>query len=142
MLSYYTFVRKTLKWWEKRFFHLFDLAVVNAQILHKKSTKKKSLEIFSKKVAEGLLTSAGTEIQALGLTSSPAGHLVGTGHFLYRIPATHAKREEKNPALVQKEASTCPGKLSKFATMYCRKCDGLCVGQCFEVHHLKLNYWE
>jgi hypothetical protein len=72
--------------------------------------EKMSLEIFNEKVAEGLLASAGTEIQALGQTSSPAGRLVGTDHFLYKIPATHAKPEGKT-ALVQKEASTRPGKL-------------------------------
>jgi hypothetical protein len=55
---------------------------VNAHILHKKSNKEKmSLEIFYKKVTEGLLASADTEIQALGQTSSPAGRLVGTNHF-------------------------------------------------------------
>jgi len=47
MLSYYSFERKTMKWWKKLFFHLFDLAVVNAHILHNKtSNKKMSLEIF------------------------------------------------------------------------------------------------
>jgi hypothetical protein len=25
----------------------------------------------------------------------------------------------------------------------CRKCNlGLCTGQCFEVYHTKVNYWE
>jgi hypothetical protein len=33
--------------------------------------------------------------------------------------------------------------VKKCTTMYCRKCDvGLCVGQCFEVYHSKLSYWE
>jgi len=74
------------------FFHLFDLLVVNAHILHNKtSSKKMSLEIFYEKVAEGLLSSAGTEIQVQGQTSSPAGRRVGRDHFLYRIPATRAK---------------------------------------------------
>ena len=41
MLSYYSFERKTIKWWEKLFFHLFDLVVVNAHILHNKTSKKK-----------------------------------------------------------------------------------------------------
>src|SRR5215510_16036205 len=58
--------------------------------------KKMSLEIFYEKVAEGLLASAGTEIQAVGQTSSPAGRLVGTDHFLYRIPVTHGKPEGKS----------------------------------------------
>jgi len=33
--------------------------------------------------------------------------------------------------------------VKKCTTMYCRKCDvGFCIGQCFEVYHTKLNYWE
>ena len=52
-----------------------------------------SLEIFYEKVAEGLLASAGAEIEVHGQTNSPAGRLVGRDHFLYRIPATHAKAE-------------------------------------------------
>jgi hypothetical protein len=61
MLSYYSFERKTIKWWKRVFFHLFDLAIVNAHILHTKTNKKKlPLEIFYEKVAEGLLASGGT----------------------------------------------------------------------------------
>ena len=144
MLSYYTFSRKTVKWWKKLFFHLLDLAVVNAHILYKKSSKgKMSLEIFYENVAEGLLASAGTEMQAVGQTSSPAGRLVGTNHFLYRIPATHGKPDGK----VQRSCRVCAEKgkrqtgktVKKFTTTYCRKCD---VGLCIEVYHSKLDYWE
>jgi len=69
--------------------------VVNAHILHNKTSKKKmSLEIFYEKAAEGLLTSARTEMQVQGQTSNPAARLVGRDHFLYRIPATHATKVE------------------------------------------------
>jgi hypothetical protein len=141
MLSYYSFARKTIKWWKKLFFHLFDLAVLNAHILHTKTNKKKiTLEIFYEKVAERLLASAGTEIQV-------QGRLVGRDYFLYRIPATHAKLEGKS----QRSCRVCAERskfqtrktVKKCTTMYCQKCDvGLCVGQCFEVYHTKLNYWE
>jgi hypothetical protein len=113
----------------------------------KQTRKKLTLEIFYKKVAEGLLASAGTEIQVQGLPSSPAGRLVGRDNFLYSIPATHAKLEGKS----QRSCCVCAerskrqtGKtVKKCTTMYCRKCDvGLCVGQYFEVYHTKLNYWE
>jgi translation initiation factor RLI1 len=51
---------------------------------------------FYEKVAEGLLTSAGTEPQVQGQTSSPAGRLIGRDHFLYGIPVTHAKLKGKS----------------------------------------------
>jgi hypothetical protein len=122
--------------------------VVNAHILHNKTSKKKmSLEIFYEKVAEGLLASAGAEIQVQGQTSSPAGGLVGRDHFLYRIPATHANVEgtsQRSCRVCAERSTRQTGKtVKKRTTMYCQKCDiGLCIGQCFEVYHTKLNYWE
>jgi len=63
MLFFYSFERMTIKWWKKFYFHLYDLVVVSAHILHNKTSKKKiSLKVFYQKVAEGLLASAGTEI--------------------------------------------------------------------------------
>jgi hypothetical protein len=53
MLSHYSFERKT-KLCRKLSFHLFNLVMANAQILHNKSSKKNmSLEIFYEKVAKG-----------------------------------------------------------------------------------------
>jgi hypothetical protein len=49
MLLYYSFERKTIKWWKKLFFHLFDLAIVNAHILHTKTNKKNFRWKFSTK---------------------------------------------------------------------------------------------
>jgi len=105
------------------------------------------LENFYEKVAEGLLTSAGTEIQVQVQTSSPAGRLVGRDHFLYGIPATHVKVEgtsQRSCHVCAERSKLQTGKtVKKCTTMYCQKCDvGLCVGQCFEVYHTKLNYWE
>jgi len=92
MLSYYSLERKTINWGEKLIFHQFDLVVFNTQILHTKTCKKKlPLEIFYKKVTEGLLASASTKIQVQGQTSSPAGRLLGRDHSVYRIPSKQAK---------------------------------------------------
>jgi len=49
-----------------------------------KARKKISLEVYEK-VAEGLLASAGTEIQVQGQISNSAGRLVGRDHSVYRI---------------------------------------------------------
>jgi hypothetical protein len=71
------------------------VVVVNAHILHNKTSKKLSLEIFYEKVTEGLLASASMEIQLQGQTSNPAGRLTGRDHSVYRIAAKHAKLEGK-----------------------------------------------
>jgi hypothetical protein len=39
----WAFARKTVKWWKKLFFRLFDLVAVNAHILHNKSSKEKKV---------------------------------------------------------------------------------------------------
>ena len=150
MLSHYSFERKTIKWWKKLSFHLFDqvvVIVVNAHILHNKRSKKMSLEIFYGKVTEGLLASASMEIQVQGQTSSPAGRLTGRDHSVYRIAAKQAKLEGKSQRLCRVCGDRSKGQtgktVKKCTTVYCHKCDiGLCIGQCFEVYHTKLNYWE
>ena len=35
LLSYYGFAHRTVKWWRRALFHLLDMAVVNAYVLHK-----------------------------------------------------------------------------------------------------------
>ena len=168
MLSHYLFERKTIKCWTTLFLHLFDLVVVNAHILHNKTSKKKMpLEFFYEKVAEGLLASAGMEIQVQGQSSSPAGRLVGRDHSVYRIPVKQSKLEgkskrpcrmcgERSKRQTGKTVNKCTtiycrkysaglyiGHMKKCTTIYCRKCSiGLYIGQCFEVYHTKLNYWE
>ena len=49
MLSYYSFERKTVKWWMKLFFRLFGLVVVYSHILHNETSKNKSRWKFSTK---------------------------------------------------------------------------------------------
>jgi hypothetical protein len=73
------------------------LVVVNAHILHNKSSQKICRWKFSKiKVAKVLLAAEGREIQLQGQTSSPACRLVGQELSVYSIPATHAKLEGKS----------------------------------------------
>lgn len=147
MMSYYAFRRKSVKWWKKLFFHFFDLALVNAHILHKKqATEKYRLCIFIQKVAEGLVADVGKETR---IQSPPGtgGRLLGRDHFPYRIPGSGKKKE----GWAQRLCKVCSdrgkhesGKSARqYTTMYCKKCDvGLCIGECFEAYHTRANYWN
>ena len=66
-------------------------------------------------------------------------------YILYRIPGTHAKMEgtyQRSCHMCAERSKCQTGKtVKKCTTMYCRKCNvGLCIGQCFEVNHTKVNY--
>ncbi|KAJ4427097.1 hypothetical protein ANN_24712 [Periplaneta americana] len=147
MLSYYSFQRKSLKWWKRLFFHLFDLALVNAHILHhKKCVKKLTLHKFIAKVAESLVMSVGMEM-TIPSRLSTGGRLVGRDHFPHRIPGTGSKQKGHT----QRTCKVCAdrgkhhtGKATqKYTTIYCARCDvGLCIGNCFEIYHTRANYWE
>jgi hypothetical protein len=145
MLSYYSFSRKSVTWWKKSFSHLFDLALVNAHILHqKKCPKKFRLHKLIEKMTEGLVSDVGREVMEQSRISS-ASRLVGRDHFVHRVPATSSKLK----GCSQGTCKVCADRgkhhtgksTKKYTTVYCRKCDvGLCLGDCFEIYHTKVNY--
>jgi hypothetical protein len=127
MLPYYSFQRKSVKWWKKLFFHLFDITLVNAHILHqKKCTKKFRLHKFIEKVAEGLVSNVGREVTEQSWISS-ANRLVGRDRFAHRVPATSSKLK----GCSQCTCKVCADKgkhhtgksTKKYTTVYCQKCD-------------------
>jgi len=119
MLSYYSFERKTIKWWKKHFFRLFDLVVVNAHILHNKTSKKKiSLEIFYEKVAEGLLTSVVLKCKCKVRLAVQQADLLGETIFYIGFQRHMLRWRELHSAhvaCVQRKAYVRPGKLQRSA---------------------------
>jgi hypothetical protein len=89
--------------------------VVNAHILHSKTSKKKmSLKIFYEKVAEGLLASARTEMHVQGQTSSPAD-LLGETVFYIGFQR-HTKMEETTQRSCAEKSKRQTGKTIKNCT--------------------------
>ena len=65
LMQYYSFKRKTIKWWKKVFFHLFNLALMNSQKLYnlwRINNKKKTVSLldYSTEIAEALTSSITT----------------------------------------------------------------------------------
>jgi hypothetical protein len=89
------------------------------------SNQKLKLDTFLKKGAEGLLSDVRTEIAEQSLRS-PAGKLVGRGHFTHRIPAPESKPQTR-PQHIRKERAErgkhCTRKAEMRHTVYCQKCD-------------------
>ena len=65
LLSYYGFPHRTVKWWRRAFFHLLDMAVVQAYTLYRQSqqsTRHLSHVQFRVELAKQLLISAGATV--------------------------------------------------------------------------------
>jgi hypothetical protein len=97
---------------------------------------------FLGKVVEGFVSDIGIETAAQSQKISPR-RPVDKGHYTYRIPA----RSTKQIGMSQHVCNVCTDKRkhhtrkSTKKLVYCPKCDGsLRLGECFDVHHLGVNY--
>ena len=56
LVLYYGYAHRSIKWWKRVFYHMVDLALVNAHILHNMSSDNKLTQLeFRVAVARGLL---------------------------------------------------------------------------------------
>ena len=77
LLQYYSFRRKTVKWWKKVFFHLYNLAFVNSQKLYnlfRIKNKKKEVPLlnFYTEIAEALTVTTPIVAEPSSSSSIPA----------------------------------------------------------------------
>lgn len=89
-------VRKSIKWYKKTFFHLFDLAVLNASILYNELTANKhSVGEFQMNLIKQLLNEYHTPEQRnqTGRRSEDANSILrlSARHFPTFLPATESK---------------------------------------------------
>ncbi|UYV77718.1 PGBD5 [Cordylochernes scorpioides] len=108
MMAYYSFSRKTLKWWKKIFFHLFSLCFVNGNIIYNKANpdKKISLKDFYLAVGGELLNQASIEHSEKETTSkTDVARLLGK-HYCYKIAPESGKAVQNNGSAKEKVART------------------------------------
>ena len=56
LVLYYGFAHRRVKWWERAFFHLMDLCLVNAHIIYKNHSTRKLTQLeFRTEVGKSLL---------------------------------------------------------------------------------------
>lgn len=146
LLSYYGFAHRTVKWWRRAAFHLFDMAIVNAYVMHTTSSPSKKLthENFRIELAKELLLEASVDVTAE--MSLPPGRQqnplppharLTERHFPDHLPCGG------NGKILQRECSVCNrkrGRGRKTTTYKCKECNlPMCIVPCFELHHTKVN---
>ena len=137
LLSYCSTPRKTIKWYNKVFFHLLDIAVMNSYVLFKKLSKQKKLRILKFRDAlKGELASVDLGMEQPMKTSAPSTTLaeyetVDAFHSLENIPLL----KENVPRYLR--CTVCTQK--KRETRYrCKDCEGtppLCPAPRFAIYH-------
>ncbi|UYV68477.1 PGBD5 [Cordylochernes scorpioides] len=147
IMAYYSFTRKTLKWWKKLFFHLFGLCFVNGNLIYNKANpaSRMNLKEFYMAVGESLLKEA---IEGLVDARVDSGDKVEIERLLGRhFPQ---KIIIKEGSVVWRNCKVCldcsrhqTGKAARKETHFeCKQCSvSLCIGDCFEKYHTQSEYW-
>ncbi len=137
LVTYYGFRHCSKKWWKRAFFHLMELAMVNAYLLYRHNTPNKKERMshlqFRLAVATGLLhTTLPTPIQR-PLTVSGEG-----------LPLRPTRRHFPEPAGGWPDCRVCSDRGSgkrKQTQWQCRSCKvAMCVYPCFERFHTLKHY--
>lgn len=131
LLSYYGFSHRSLKWWRRAFFHLIEIAIVNAYIMYlvtphtgKRMTHKEFRVQLAKEL---LLDTIPEEERCRGPHSSPnppSFRLTGR-HFPAKVGQTPSGRPSQPDCVV---CSRKKGNGRKSTTYKCKQCDlPMCV---------------
>jgi len=145
LTSYYSPLRKSLRWYRKVVLHFFDLALINSYILYKKTGGRKDQSWFRIHVVQGLIESndrPATQVTAIPKRlmhhkSADLSRLIGQ-HYMDIIPATASRKD----AMLRCVVCTKRGKRkeSRYQCKTCMSRPGLCIVPCFEVYHREQDF--
>ncbi|XP_031358920.1 piggyBac transposable element-derived protein 4-like [Photinus pyralis] len=126
MLSYYSALRKTIRWHKKVALHIFEIYIHNAYIIYRNATSSKITSLqFREKVVESLL---GENMPKPNKKPNP-----GSFHYLESLPPTEKKNRPSKPCRV------CTANKKRRETRYfcpvCEEKPALCVENCFKAYH-------
>ncbi|XP_064618404.1 piggyBac transposable element-derived protein 4-like [Liolophura sinensis] len=144
--QYYSFARRSLKWYKKVFFWLIELCAINSYILYKLSRnppipkKKLTLLVFRKQLVTGLVSlpvyddhSPPPPKRGRPMQDAPLERLDGRLHVLGKIDDGK-----------QRKCVVCSAKGNRSESVhYCSTCGShpaLHPAPCFGLYHTKKNY--
>lgn len=143
-LGYYSFHRKTLKWWKRMAMHLIHLCKVQAYILYKMcAPRPKSQLQFTKELIRELLS--GVPMKKPARVRQPtAERLVLDNHFITNCPPTPTEQHPTRTCTVCSFRDPSGRKRylrPKKTAYFCEQCEvPLCFKPCFKLYHTKTDY--
>ena len=143
LMSYYGFSHRTVKWWRRAFFHLFEKSsLVNAYILYRLSVqdgRKLDHKHFRIELAKQLLGNAdsntGPPNRCLNVLPPPSR--LTERHCLEKVQPCSSGRPSQHACVV---CSNKKGRGKKTSTYQCKQCKlPMCIVPCFELYHTKVD---
>lgn len=137
-INFSEYLRKTIKWYKKLFFHFLDLSVYNAYVLYKvRNPGNIQLLDFKMQVIRAIFETYGSQrpIQTGRPPNDPPLRLTAR-HFASIIPQTKLTTNPQRKCVVCNE-----GNVNKGTRYECKDCDvGLCLHDCFKIYHTQKNF--
>jgi hypothetical protein len=144
IIQYYDILRKSVKWWKKVFFHLFNLLVVNSYILMKKygqHLRIPSHQQFRIDLIQALIESApdAPRPKTPGRKSMDNLDRLTGRHFIQHIkPKEGAKKQKpmRDCVVCNVSKNERDGYKRKQTAFECKQCaKPMCMPVCFERYH-------
>ena len=137
-MSYYQFVRKSVKWWRKVFFWMIEVMVVNAYILYTQHTDA-ARKLSHKEFRRELVMSLCEEQQSTTPHRQPRQR---RDHTLERLRGSHYP----DTGSAHRDCRICSvrgsGGQRHLTASFCATCSDhphLCIGECFRNYHTRRN---
>jgi hypothetical protein len=137
VVNSYGIARRTWKWSKKLFFHLTDMTILNAFLIHKSCGGKMVHKYFRDLLVRELIVHSQEEnVTPSGISRDRP---IPTASQLSRLEVKHSKHWPSK--VKQRRCRVCSLHKQTRSTLYsCKKCDvGLCVVNCFEKWHTRVN---
>ena len=138
---YYSFIRKTIKWWRKVVFWLLETSVVNSYILYRETVPgPKSHVVFRRLLIESLASRHIVNAPPRPRVGRPRKRCHPDGDVPERLNNQLHVMDQRT----QHNCIVCraAGRQSR-PVYYCKTCPEnpqLCLGYCFERYHMVLDY--
>ena len=137
MMSYYSFLHKSIKWWRKVFFWIVEMIVVNAYIIHKKTQADTGNNMTHLAFRRELITQLVDTVQTsrpVSTASSNIDRLSGQPHFL-------EKQQKRRDCVVCSDRSENSERhLTLYVCSTCTDNPALCPDECFKSYHTRKRY--
>ena len=147
LLTYYSFLQKTGKWWRKLWVHMLNMLVLNVYILNKKFGERKlSNSDYREYIAEYLICQSNRTYTCVDTDNfQQCDRLVGR-HWPMKL------ERKAMGQIVPRRCNVCcvglKGKMltgrekKKKSTSYkCQQCNvPLCIDLCFRIYHVEKDY--